>query len=120
MSSRVAASLASATGFGEHMVVSSREEYEERAVSLGNSMRYTVQANGSLETSGDLFDLRRCLFLNRDTMPLFDTERWTRNLEKGYRIAWRRWVDGSMFKTCDDGCIWIKDDAGVDIPRRDL
>ncbi|OJA11148.1 hypothetical protein AZE42_02366 [Rhizopogon vesiculosus] len=116
MSSRVAASLASATGFGEFMVVSSKEEYEERAVALGNSMHHTVQPNGDVEASGDLLDLRRCLFLNRDSMPLFDTERWTRNLEKAYRIAWRRWVDGSMFKMCDDGCIWVKDD--VDVPVR--
>ncbi|KAG2035864.1 glycosyl transferase family 41-domain-containing protein [Suillus americanus] len=116
MSSRVAASLASATGFGEYMVVSSREEYEERAVALGNSIRYTVRPNGDVEASGDLLDLRRCLFLNRDTMPLFDTERWTRNLEKAYRMAWRRWVDGSMFRMSDDGCIWVKDD--IDIPIR--
>lgn len=99
------------------MVVSSMEEYEERVVGLGNSMRHTVQPNGDVEASGDLLDLRRCLFLKRDTMPLFDTERWTRNLEKAYRIAWRRWVDGSMFRLCDDGCIWIKDD--VDVPRMD-
>lgn len=116
MSSRVAASLANATGFGEYMVVSSREEYEERAVALGNNTRHVVQPNGDVEASGDLLDLRRCLFLNRDSMPLFDTERWTRNLEKAYRICWRRWVDGSMFKMCDDGCIWVKDDD--DIPVR--
>lgn len=116
MSSRVAASLASATGFGEYMVVSSRDEYEERAVALGNSIRYTVQPNGNVEVCGDLLDLRRCLFLNRDTMPLFDTARWTKNLEKAYRMAWRRWVDGSMFRMSDDGCIWVKDD--VDVPIR--
>lgn len=116
MSSRVAASLASATGFGEYMVVSSRDEYEERAVALGNSMCYTVQPNGDGEISGDLLDLRRRLFLNRDTMPLFDTERWTRNLEKAYRMAWKRWVDGSMFRMSDDGCIWVKDD--IDVPIR--
>lgn len=115
MSSRVAASLANATGFGEYMVVSSREEYEERAVALGNGMCYIVQPNGNVEASGELLDLRRCLFLNRDTMPLFDTERWTRNLEKGYRMAWRRWVDGSMFDMSDDGCIWVKDDINIPI-----
>lgn len=116
MSSRVAASLASATGFGDYMVVSSRDEYEERAVALGNSIRYTVQPNGNVEICGDLLDLRRCLFLNRDTMPLFDTARWTKNLEKAFRMAWRRWVDGSMFRMSDDGCIWVKDD--VDVPIR--
>jgi predicted O-linked N-acetylglucosamine transferase (SPINDLY family) len=116
MSSRVAASLASATGFGDYMVVSSRDEYEERAVALGNSIRCTVQPNGDVEICGDLLDLRRCLFLNRDTMPLFDTARWTKNLEKAFRMAWRRWVDGSMFRMSDDGCIWVKDD--VDVPIR--
>lgn len=115
MSSRVAASLASATGFGKYMVVSSRDEYEERAVALGNGIHYTMQPNGDVEASGDLLELRRCLFLNRDTMPLFDTERWTRNLEKAYRMAWRRWVDGSMFRLSDDGCIWVKDNISIPI-----
>ncbi|KAG1781508.1 glycosyltransferase family 41 protein [Suillus placidus] len=83
------------------MVVSSRDEYEERAVALGNSIRYTVQPNGDVEI--------------KDTMPLFDTERWTRNLEKAYRMAWKRWVDGSMFRMSDDGCIWVKDDIHTPI-----
>lgn len=44
--------------------------------------------------SGRLIDLRRQLFLTRDTMPLFDTEGWVRDLERGYEEAWKRWVEG--------------------------
>ncbi|CAO1630669.1 unnamed protein product [Jaminaea pallidilutea] len=43
---------------------------------------------------GELLELRRNLFLNRDTMPLFDTTRWVRDLERGFQEAWRRWSLG--------------------------
>ena len=82
MCSRVATSIAFATGFGRQMVTDSLSAYEERAVSLALSAtpaRFGRQA----ERSGELEELRRNLFLNRESMPLFDCERWTRNLEKG-------------------------------------
>lgn len=41
MCSRVAASIVHATGFGEEMTVQSEEEYEERAVQLAESVKYT-------------------------------------------------------------------------------
>ncbi|WFD03499.1 hypothetical protein MOBT1_002190 [Malassezia obtusa] len=44
---------------------------------------------------GELTELRRRLFLRRDTCPLFDTRGWTRALEAGYREAWRRWEAGT-------------------------
>ncbi|EGO24549.1 glycosyltransferase family 41 protein [Serpula lacrymans var. lacrymans S7.9] len=117
MCSRVAASVANATGFGQHMVVSSREEYEERAISLAKSLCYEVHHDSrgdmELKTGGELINLRRNLFLNRDVMPLFDAKRWTKNLEKSYRAAWRRWVDGSMFRCVDDGNIWVKDEDEI-------
>ena len=47
--------------------------------------------------TGPLADLRHSLFLHRHRMPLFDTLRWTRNLEKGLEEAWRRWVVGTEF-----------------------
>lgn len=124
MCSRVGASIAYATGLGEHMVVSSAEEYERRAVELANSVRYTYLPGPSGEKErrghGTLIDLRRNLFLNRDRMPLFDTARWTRNIEKGYKEAWRRWVLGTEFEgseeweRCDgpekeSGCIFVED-----------
>ncbi|KAG6330677.1 hypothetical protein ID866_8411 [Astraeus odoratus] len=117
MSSRVAASAAYATGLGKHMVVHSREEYEDRAVALANSLNYPAPAHGvhpGMPAGGELLELRRRLFLSRKSMPLFDTARWTRNLEKGYVAAWRRWVEGKQFRAgCDeDACIRVSDDEG--------
>ncbi|KAF9223524.1 hypothetical protein BS17DRAFT_796151 [Gyrodon lividus] len=113
MSSRVAASLAYATGLGEHMVVHSREEYEDRAVALEQS----ESGAGAIPQSWSILELRRRLFLARDTMPLFDTERWVRNLEKGFNAAWKRWVDGLQFRpgSGDAGSITVKDEDEDDI-----
>lgn len=44
---------------------------------------------------GDLADLRKKLFLSRDQSRLFDTKRWVANLERGYKEAWSRFVDGT-------------------------
>lgn len=47
------------------------------------------------DSSPDLADLRKKLFLTRETeSKLFDTKLWTRDLEKGYVEAWTRWVLG--------------------------
>lgn len=125
MSSRVAASVAHATGLGKQMVVYSREEYEDRAVALANSLKQPIRNTADqvwhedvhpdvdpLCGEGELLELRRRLFLGRKTMPLFDTLRWTRNLEKGYVAAWRRWVEGKQFrsKPGEDGSIQVHDD----------
>ncbi|CEH13751.1 O-linked N-acetylglucosamine transferase OGT [Ceraceosorus bombacis] len=46
--------------------------------------------------AGELSDLRRKLFLERDRDGgLFDTKAWTRALEAGYEEAWRRYVAGT-------------------------
>jgi len=128
MCSRVAASMAHATGFGDKMVVHTIDEYENRAVALAQSVRYVSQGTATDDSAtrahGELIDLRRNLFLNRDIMPLFDTVRWTRNLEKGIREAWRRWVEGTQFEMSDEweacegpekdsGCIQVVDDDPV-------
>ena len=87
MCSRVGASIAFATGFGHQMVVDSLAAYEERAVSLARSANPTNERNARNATQGELADLRRKLFMNRETMPLFDCRRWTRNLEKGKIVS---------------------------------
>ena len=130
MCSRVAASMANATGFGDQMVVQTIQEYEERAVDLALSLQYEAVQDSSgrilYRGRGPLMDLRRNLFLNRDVMPLFDTGRWTRNLEKGLREAWRRWVLGTQYEMSDEwqasqgaektsGCIWVADDEPVNV-----
>lgn len=94
MCSRVAASIAVATGLGPEMIVDSAAAYEERAVTLalGLSHQLVQPVPGALPESlegrvqrrskGELAELRKKLFLTRETSPLFDTKRWTVNLEK--------------------------------------
>lgn len=52
---------------------------------------------------GPLMDLRRALWEQRDQSLLFDTLRWTRNLEKGLCEAWRRWETGQEFDELLEG-----------------
>ncbi|KAF9144257.1 hypothetical protein BG015_000172, partial [Linnemannia schmuckeri] len=52
---------------------------------------------------GPLMELRRALWEHRDQSLLFDTLRWTRNLEKGLCEAWRRWETGQEFDELLEG-----------------
>lgn len=81
MASRVAASLACATGLGDEMVVSSQAEYEERAVELGldHAQRHALRAR---------------LEALRDSCPLFDAPRWVRDLERVFLKMWDIHVEG--------------------------
>jgi len=106
MCSRIAASIANATGYGRYMIVSSLNEYENRAVDLAKSVSFIAASDEHggwyKQCRGSLSDLRRSLYLNRDTMPLFDTERWTRNVERAYEEAWRRWECGTEFEDSEE------------------
>ncbi len=73
---RVAASLLNAIGMPE-LVTHSLAQYESRASELAQ--------NASLLTT-----IRAKLASNRETMPLFDTARITRNLEAAYTEMWAR------------------------------
>ncbi|KAJ1809013.1 hypothetical protein LPJ77_001955 [Coemansia sp. RSA 2523] len=111
--SRVAASVVCATGQGRAMVVSSADEYVDRAVEWATQARheYTYDRPSALVPAilepdvrtgyvkhrichGPTMDIRLQLFMARDQSRLFDTHRWTRNLERGFAEAWRRWVTG--------------------------
>ncbi|CAO3680841.1 unnamed protein product [Umbelopsis ramanniana] len=117
MCSRVGASIARATSFGDEMIVQSEHDYEERAVALANSLKYTYEnSNGEMKRTGKgaLHDLRKRLFTTREHSRLFDTLRWTRNLEAGYIEAWKRWVTAEEFEDINgnldhSGCIWVTD-----------
>lgn len=100
MCSRVAASIAMATNMGEKMVVNSIQEYEERAIYYARNVHWCQEGAEGQRPSGELIDLRKELFLNREHAPLFDTIQWTRHLEKGISEAWRRWVEGTCFGEC--------------------
>ena len=76
MASRVATSLLNAAGLGE-LVTSSLKEYEDLAVDLGNNI-------------DKLHSVREKLDKQRMTCPLFDTLRWTRNLESAVKMIWGR------------------------------
>ncbi|KAJ7526666.1 hypothetical protein O6H91_16G018000 [Diphasiastrum complanatum] len=82
MATRVAMSLCHAAGFGEDMVVSSMQEYEERAVLLAENPLILKTLTSNLRS-------------NRLTCPLFDTERWVRNLERAYFRMWNLHCKGS-------------------------
>jgi protein O-GlcNAc transferase len=117
MCTRVASSIAYATGFGESMVVHNQDDYEERAVVLATSINYRMEINdeGGLDRrgSGELIELRKNIFLNRNRMPLFDTRRWIRNLERGFEEIWKRWATSCKppwTEEQDEGCVAIKDD----------
>lgn len=73
---RVAASLLHAIGLPD-LVTGSLAEYEERALALARDPKR-------------LAALRDHLARNRDTHPLFDTARYTRDLEAIYRTMWQR------------------------------
>ncbi|XP_019179993.1 PREDICTED: probable UDP-N-acetylglucosamine--peptide N-acetylglucosaminyltransferase SEC [Ipomoea nil] len=81
MATRVAGSLCLATGLGDEMIVNNMKEYEEKAVSLALD-RPKLQ------------DLTNRLKAARITCPLFDTERWVRNLERAYFKMWNLYCSG--------------------------
>ncbi|MEH6875636.1 MAG: tetratricopeptide repeat protein [Candidatus Competibacter sp.] len=77
---RVAASLLHAVGLPE-LITHSLVEYEERAVRLATQPT-------------ELAALRDKLVYNRLRTPLFDTERFTRHLERAYELMWERDLQG--------------------------
>ncbi|KAM7250356.1 hypothetical protein ACFE04_022239 [Oxalis oulophora] len=83
MATCVAGSLCLATGVGEEMIVNSMTEYEEKAVSLALD-RPKLQS---------LTDKLKAV---RSTCPLFDTERWVKNLERSYFKMWNIHCSGQQ------------------------
>ncbi|HEU4380408.1 MAG TPA: hypothetical protein VFR73_17680, partial [Hyphomicrobiaceae bacterium] len=77
---RVAGSLLHAVGLPE-LIASSLADYEAIALRMARDR----DAHAAL---------RARLVANRQTTPLFDTERFTRDLEAAYEIMWRRWCEG--------------------------
>jgi predicted O-linked N-acetylglucosamine transferase (SPINDLY family) len=73
---RVGAGLLSAVGLPE-LITHSRDEYEALALALARD-------------PDTLADLRDKLARHRTTHPLFDTARFTRNLESAYLTMWKR------------------------------
>ena len=78
--SRVSASLLTAVGLPK-LIADNLDDYEALAVQLA-------------ENSGKLETIRNKLAENRYTMPLFDTPRFVKNLEKGYIAIWDLFLSG--------------------------
>jgi protein O-GlcNAc transferase len=78
--SRVSSSILSAAGLPE-LVASDFGAYEARAVELAGR-------------PAELQALREKLAANRLTCPLFDTARFARNVERGFRLVWQNYLAG--------------------------
>ena len=77
---RVAASLLTAISLPE-LITTNLEQYEQLAIHLAHSPTQLQQ-------------LKQKLAQNRTTYPLFDTPRFTRNLEQAYRAMWEIYAAG--------------------------
>jgi protein O-GlcNAc transferase len=78
--SRVSSSLLHAIRLSE-LVTTDLAGYEALALRLASN-------------PGELEKIREKLHQNRNTAPLFDTVRFTRNLEQAYRMMWQRYLEG--------------------------
>jgi predicted O-linked N-acetylglucosamine transferase (SPINDLY family) len=78
--SRVAASLLTAVGLPE-LITTTVEQYEQLAIQLAHSPTQLQQ-------------LKQKLAQNATTCPLFDTPRFTRNIEEAYRAMWEIYATG--------------------------
>jgi protein O-GlcNAc transferase len=81
-SSRASASMLTALGLPE-LITSTLKEYESLAVDMARN-------------PGKLKMIRQKLMKNLLTEPLFNTTRFTRNLEKAYKEMWKIFATGEM------------------------
>ena len=88
---RMAGSLLTAAGIPE-LIAASLEEYEAIALRLATDR-------------AALDDVRARLATARSSGPLFDTARFTRNLEAAYRAMWERHTAGEAPGTIDLGAL---------------
>ena len=77
---RVAASLLRAIGLPE-LITTNSHDYAELALSLAKDQGKLAAIRAKLET-------------NRTSMPLFNSELFTRHIEAGFDLAYQRYVDG--------------------------
>jgi predicted O-linked N-acetylglucosamine transferase (SPINDLY family) len=77
---RVCASILRAAGLPE-LITHSLAEYEQRALTLARERTELAAIRAKIETT-------------RQSMPLFDTDRFTAGLEDAYQQMWRLWAEG--------------------------
>ena len=81
---RVAASLLTAAGMPE-LITESRADYEASAIVLGHDPKALAGLKGKLAR-------------NRLNCPLFDTDRFRKDIERAYTTMWQAWRRGEMPK----------------------
>lgn len=74
---------------GKELIAEDESQYEQFAVNLANGLSYDLNGNGT----GRAIEIRKILYESRHTAALFDTQRWVRDLEDAYAIAWSNWVE---------------------------
>jgi predicted O-linked N-acetylglucosamine transferase (SPINDLY family) len=82
---RVAASMLNAIGLPE-LITHSAEEYEALALKLAGDPTL-------------LAEIKAKLARNRDTYPLFNTDRFARHIEAAYKTMWEVWQRGEVPKS---------------------
>jgi protein O-GlcNAc transferase len=87
LASRVGASLLKNAGsssmLSDALVVASMEEYEDRMVECARSSSCNNNTNSVTKATHSFVSLKQHLLDQFSTAPLWDTERWVRNLETG-------------------------------------
>lgn len=85
MPSRVCSSMVIAAGFPE-MIVKNFDEYEQRGIYLGNNLDILKKMRIDVENK-------------REHMPLFDTQQYVRDFEKGLKIVWKQYIEKDKFES---------------------
>ena len=79
--SRVSASLLTAIGLPE-LITNSQKEYENLAIELATNPQKLVA-------------IHKSLILNHESCPLFDTQKFVKNLENLYLNMWKKYTSAS-------------------------
>jgi protein O-GlcNAc transferase len=112
LASRVGASLLKSAGFSsflsDGLVVASMEEYEDRMVECARSSSSSSE-RGTDEGTLGFASYKQHLLEERSRAPLWDTERWVRNLETGLATM----VDLQRKGSCETD-IYIMDYSNVE------
>lgn len=85
--SRVASSLLNAVGLGE-LTTYSLDQYEKKAIHLATN-------------PSELSRIKNKLSANLKDAPLFDTEKFTRDLERAYTLMWQRYQESKFPEEID-------------------
>ncbi|KAK9447958.1 glycosyl transferase family 41-domain-containing protein [Limtongia smithiae] len=105
MCSRIAASVVMSSCGGamrsddknisQRLIVHSEAEYEQRAAELCMS-----------GVNGELLEMRKAIFQGRESAEIFNTRRWTRDVERAYWMMWNRWVKDGGKVTIGENYDW--------------